>query len=258
MGGALLTGWLRNNFPISQLIILDPNPSPEASDLIKQYNIAVYTSLDKLSLAPSVIIVAVKPQIVKEVFPPIGRLSNSNTLVISAVAGCTIESFEKHLQKNTTVVRSIPNTPASIGRAVTTCIANSCATNKQLAICDQIFSSVGEVYWIEDETLMDVITAVSGSGPAYIFFLAECLKEAAIKLGLSAELSSKIVNATVAGAGDLIRVSNITPKILLDNVTSTGGTTHSAMKILMKEDRFRSTIEEAVIQASRRCRELSE
>ncbi|MEN2494226.1 MAG: Pyrroline-5-carboxylate reductase [Hyphomicrobiaceae bacterium hypho_1] len=257
IGSIMLAGWLREGFPKSQLIIQDPSPSPMALELIEQNDIPVITSLNKVSEIPSVIFMAVKPQIMDAVFPPLAKIANSDTLVISVAAGRTMESFEKYLPKHTAVVRSIPNTPASIGSGITVCISNSNTNEKQKLVCNRLLSPTGKIVWIDDETLMDAVTAISGSGPAYVFLLAECLAQAGMRFGLSKELSERLANATVSGAGDLIRMSKTSPLILRENVTSAGGTTQAALNVLMAKNELRNLIEKAVSEAFKRSLELS-
>ncbi len=257
MGGAMLAGWLKGGLPPHKVIVQDPGPPPEVAQLLQQKDIPVYSSLDELKHAPSVIIVAVKPQVMDMVFPPIARFAVGDTLVISVAAGRTIASFENYLPNGIAVVRSIPNTPAAIGRGMTVCAANAHVTSAQRTVCDQLLASVGEVGWVDDEALIDAATAVSGSGPAYVFLLAECLAQAGIDAGLAPELAARLANATVSGAGELLHQSDATPATLRENVTSPGGTTFAALQVLMADNGLKRLLSKAVAEAAKRSRELS-
>ncbi len=156
-----------------------------------------------MSEAPGVILVAVKPQLMDAVFPTVARLAGPDTLTISIAAGRTLASFERHLPTRAAVVRAMPNTPAAIGRGITACTPNAHVTADGRAACEALMAAVGEVVWVNNEAAMDAVTAVSGSGPAYVFLLAECLEKAAIAAGLDPELSRRLARATVAGSGEL-------------------------------------------------------
>jgi pyrroline-5-carboxylate reductase len=257
MGGAMLAGWLDRGLNTAQVIVQDPAPPPENVKLIEQYKLAKREPGAPLSEPPAVIVVAVKPQVMGDVFPDLATLAGPNTVVLSVAAGKTIASFEKHLPVGTAVVRSIPNTPAAIGRGITVCCANAHVTPAQRDMCQELLSAVGEVGWVEDELLIDAATAVSGSGPAYVFLLAECLAEAGRAVGLDPELAKRLANSTVSGAGELLRQSGLEPAILRQNVTSPGGTTAAALSILMAEDGLQPLLTRAVEAAAKRSRELS-
>ena len=170
--------------------------------------------------------------------------------MLSVAAGRTIAGFERHLPKGTAVVRSMPNTPASIGRGITVAAANAHVTPAQRATCDALLRAVGEVAWVDDEGLIDAVTAVSGSGPAYVFYLAECLAEAGIKAGLPPELASKLARWTVAGAGELLHRSDLGADVLRQNVTSPNGTTFAALQVLMADNGLAKLMREAVAAAT--------
>lgn len=257
MGGAMLAGWLDRGLKPAQVIVQDPAPPPESAKLIEQHKLAKREPGAPLAEPPSVIVVAVKPQIMSDVFPDLATLAGRNTVVLSVAAGKTIASFESHLPAGTAVVRSIPNTPAAVGRGITVCCANAHVSAAQREMCQDLLSAVGEVGWVEDESLIDAATAVSGSGPAYVFLLAECLAEAGCAVGLDPELANRLANATVSGAGELLRQSGLAPAILRQNVTSPGGTTAAALSILMAEDGLQPLLTRAVKAAAKRSRELS-
>ena len=258
MGSAMLAGWLEQGLAPAQIIVQDPAPPPRAKELLAKHGIKAQATLASLPEAPAVIIVAVKPQVMDEVFPPLGKLAGKNTVVVSIAAGRTIAGFEKHLPKGTAVVRTMPNTPAAIGRGITVCVPNAHVTPAQRSACDQLLRAVGEVAWVDDEGLIDAVTAVSGSGPAYVFHLAECLAAAGVKAGLAPELAQTLARCTVAGSGELLHRSDLGADVLRQNVTSPGGTTFAALQVLMAEKGgLAELMREAVAAATRRSRELA-
>jgi pyrroline-5-carboxylate reductase len=257
MGGAMLAGWLADGLDARQVIVQDPAPPPEVKTLLDRHAIAPRAKIDTLAGPPAVLLMAVKPQVMEEVFPPLARLAGPATLVLSVAAGRTIKSFERHLPAGAAVIRAIPNTPAAIGRGITVCYPNAHVTAGHRRLCDGLLSAVGEVGWVGEERLIDAATAVSGSGPAYVFLLAECLAEAARAVGLDDALARRLANATVSGAGELLRQSGLDPATLRQNVTSPNGTTHAALQVLMAKDGLQPLLTRAVEAADRRSRELS-
>ncbi|HSR81348.1 MAG TPA: pyrroline-5-carboxylate reductase, partial [Hyphomicrobiaceae bacterium] len=208
MGSAMLAGWLQEGLAPRQIIVQDPAPPTRAAELLAQRGLTVQKAVRSLPDPPAVIVVAVKPQVMDEVFPGLAKLAGSSTVVLSIAAGRTIASFARHLPENTAVVRAMPNTPAAVGRGITVGVPNAHVTAGQRATCDALLRAIGEVAWIDDESLIDAVTAVSGSGPAYVFYLAECLADAAVKVGLPLELAQKLARATVAGSGELLNRSD--------------------------------------------------
>jgi pyrroline-5-carboxylate reductase len=202
------------------------------------------------------IVVAVKPQIIAGVLPELRRMMGPATVVLSIAAGATLAGLEAGLGPGA-IVRSIPNTPAQVGRGATAAIANLRVDAAGKALVTTLLEAVGVVAWVEDEALIDAATAVSGSGPAYVFLLAECLTEAAVAEGLPRELAGRLARATVTGAGELLRQSELPPSELRKNVTSPNGTTAAALAILMSEDGLAPLMRKAVAAARRRSRELS-
>ncbi len=257
MGGAMLAGWLSRGLDPKQVLVLDPGPPPEVAALLEEHRIQRETSAEAIRQAPAVIVMAVKPQMMDDVLPPIARRAGPGTLLISIAAGRTIASFEKHLPEGTAVVRTMPNTPAAIGRGITVCVGNAATNLQQRSTCEALLSAVGEVGWVEDEGLIDAVTAVSGSGPAYVFLLAECMTRAGVEAGLDAELSSRLAAATIAGSGELMRQSGIDPSTLRKNVTSPGGTTAAALSVLMAEDGLQALMTKAILAARDRGRDLA-
>ncbi len=257
MGYALLAGWLENGLDPARIVVQDPAPPPRAKELILTHGIDLRSLVSSLWEPPAVIVVAVKPQAMDRVFPPLAQLARSKTLVLSVAAGRRIDTFEQHLPKDTAVVRCMPNTPASVGRGITVATGNLNVTPAQRAICEALLRAVGEVAWVEEEGLLDAVTAVSGSGPAYVFYLTECLADAGIGAGLEPALAQKLARWTVAGAGELLHRSNLGPDLLRQNVTSPNGTTFAALQVLMAENGLAKLMHEAVAAAARRSRELA-
>lgn len=257
MGQALLEGWLAEGLPGAAVIIQEPKSSPEIRDLARRHGIRVETGVATLATPPSVIVAAVKPQVMDDVFAPLAKLAGPETVVLSIAAGRAIASFEKHLAPGRAVVRAMPNTPAAIGHGITGAVANAAVTAKHKAICDALLAAVGEVVWLDDEGLIDAVTAVSGSGPAYVFLLAECLAKAGVAAGLDPQAAAALARATVSGAGELLRVSPLEAAKLRENVTSPGGTTAAALAVLMQDGKgLQDLLTEAVLAAKKRSRDL--
>jgi pyrroline-5-carboxylate reductase len=257
MGGAMLAGWLAGGLDPKRIIVQDPAPPPAVADLLKRHGIASYAALPERIAPPAVMLMAVKPQIMEEVFPPLAKRAGPRTLVLSIAAGKTVASFERHLASGIAVVRAMPNTPAAVGRGITVAVPNAHATPAQRAICDALLGAIGEVGWVDDEALIDPVTAVSGSGPAYVFYLTECLAAAGVKAGLAPDLAMRLARATVAGSGELMRQSPLPAEQLRKNVTSPNGTTYAALQVLMGERGLEPLMTEAVAAATRRSRELA-
>lgn len=257
MGAAMLAGWLEQGLAPERIIVQDPDPPPRARELLARHGLAARASIGSLPEPPAVIVAAVKPQVMDEVFPPLAKLAGKNTVVLSIAAGRTIAGFEQHLPKGTAVIRSIPNTPAAIGRGITVAVPNAHVTQAQRAACDGLLRAIGEVAWVDDEGLIDAVTAVSGSGPAYVFYLAECLAEAGVKAGLEPALAEKLARWTVSGAGELLHRSDLGADTLRENVTSKGGTTFAALQVLKRPDGLAKLMTEAVAAATERSRELA-
>ncbi len=258
MGSALLSGWLKRGLDPSRVIVQEPAPGPEAQELMRAQGVRWSSQIDALDDTPDAIVVAVKPQAIDAAFPPLAKLAGPQTVVLSIAAGKPLAAFERHLPAGTAVVRAMPNTPAAIGRGIAGAIANAHVTPPQTALCGALLQAVGEVVWIKDEALMDAVTAVSGSGPAYVFLLAECLAEAGVAAGLDAKTAEALARATVAGSGELLRASANDAATLRQNVTSPGGTTAAALEILMREDGLKALMREAVLAAKKRGRELGQ
>lgn len=257
MGGALLTGWLDRGLDPESVYILDPLPSVDIEALARTKSVHLQTASDGLPTSSAVMMLAVKPQMMDEVLPPLKPLIGEGCVVISIAAGKTLASMERHLGSEAAIVRSMPNTPAAIGRGITVACANDHVSVEQKDHCDALLRAAGLVVWSDDEVMLDPVTAVSGSGPAYVFLLAECLEEAGVKAGLDRELARQLACETVSGAGELLRQSHQEPGQLRKNVTSPGGTTAAALEILMGDDGLQQLMTNAVQAATKRSRELS-
>ena len=257
MGGAMLEGWLDRGMSARQIFVQDPAPSADMVSAMRRRSI-VFGEQPALPSEPAVIILAVKPQIMADVAPGIAPQIGACTVVLSVAAGQTLGNLETYMGRDKAIIRAMPNTPAAIRRGITVACANDHVTPSQKAACTALLEAVGEAAWIEDEGLMDAVTAVSGSGPAYIFLLAEMLAKAGIKAGLDEALARRLADVTVSGAGALIAVSDDDPAQLRRNVTSPGGTTKAALDVLMAQDGLEALLSRAVEAAARRSRELAE
>jgi pyrroline-5-carboxylate reductase len=257
MGGALLAGWLARGLEPGDVVVQDPSPAPEVADLLARHRMTSTPAAEPRQRPPAVLVLAVKPQAMDAVLAPLARLVGPATLVLSIAAGRTIASLARHLPEGTAIVRAMPNTPAAIGRGITVGVANAHASASQKALAHELLAAVGEVGWVADEASMDAVTAVSGSGPAYVFLLAECLAAAGEAAGLDADLARRLARATVSGAGELLHRSDLDAAELRRNVTSPGGTTEAALAVLMRADGLEPLLTEAVAAATRRGRELA-
>jgi pyrroline-5-carboxylate reductase len=252
MGGALLRGWLEAGFSPGSLAVTEPEPSAEIAALLEDKVIAAAPPS-----APDVMVLAVKPQIMAAVLPGVAPFAGPDTAILSIAAGRTIASIAAHFPPGTAIVRAMPNLPAAIGRGITAACANAELTPERRALCDALLRAAGEVAWIDDESLIDAVTAVSGSGPAYVFHLAECLAEAGVAAGLPRELAEQLARVTVTGAGELLHRSPLSAGQLRENVTSPGGTTAAGLSILMGEPGLKDLVKRTVEAAAGRSRELS-
>ncbi|MEQ8902102.1 MAG: pyrroline-5-carboxylate reductase [Roseovarius sp.] len=228
MGSAMLQGWLADGLPPASVWVIDPNPS----DWLRGTGVQINADLPD---APAIVLVAVKPQMMGEALPVLRDRGNGATLFVSVAAGTPISAFEQALGAETPIVRAMPNTPAAVGRGITAIIGNAHATPEQLDLADMLLQAVGQAVRLEDEGQMDAVTGLSGSGPAYVFHMIECMARAGEAQGLSPELAMQLAQATVAGAGALAEAADETPAQLRQNVTSPNGTTQAGLEVLMDE-----------------------
>ena len=251
MGSALLDGWLRSGLRLANVAVIEPHPSPQMTALADG-GMRLNPAIDGLH-SPAAVVIAVKPQIAAEVVPGAAPVIIASTLVVSIMAGRTLDFLARALNTPCALVRAMPNTPAAIGRGITVAVARG-ATEKQRELANGLLAAIGAVEWVEDEALMDAVTAVSGSGPAYVFLLAEALAAAAVAAGLPPALAEKLARETVAGSGELLHRSGLTAATLRENVTSPGGTTAAALTVLMGRSGLVPLMKEAVAAATKRSR----
>jgi pyrroline-5-carboxylate reductase len=257
MGSAMLSGWLAMGLPSQAISIIEPAPSPELMALCAANGVRLGTDATGLGAA-EVVILAVKPQMLDAAAPSLAALIGPDTLIVSILAGKTIANIAARLPGASAMVRAMPNTPAAIGRGITGVAASPAVTPRQRQMADALLGAVGAVEWLSNESLIDAVTAVSGSGPAYVFLLAESLARAGEAAGLPADLSARLARATIEGSGELMRLSpDVAPSKLRENVTSPGGTTAAALGVLMGEEGLDRPMKDAVLAALRRAGELS-
>jgi pyrroline-5-carboxylate reductase len=254
MGSALLEGWLRSALAPDKVFVLEPHPTAEVAALAAH---GVRLNPDTGALKNvAAIVVAVKPQVAAETLPALAPMTGPATVVVSIMAGRTLQFLSTALPQAGALVRAMPNTPTAIGRGITVAVPLHVSEAKR-ALAHRLLLATGTVEWIADEALMDAVTAVSGSGPAYVFLLAEALAQAGVAAGLPQPLAEKLARETVAGAGELLRRSGIDAAILRENVTSPGGTTAAALDVLMRADGLPSLLKNAVAAATERSRKLA-
>jgi pyrroline-5-carboxylate reductase len=257
MGGALLAGWLERGLA-RRVVVVEPGPGAAGfagRPGIEWLSDAAAVAAD---VRPAVVVLAVKPQGMANVLPPYRRFADEGALFLSIAAGKTLGFFARTLGEGASVVRAMPNTPASIGRGIAVACANARVRPEQRRIAEALLAAVGEVGWVEDEALLDAVTAVSGSGPAYVFLLIECLARAGVAAGLPEALAERLARTTVAGSGELARRSAESAAALRENVTSPGGTTRAALDVLMAVDGLDPLLRRAVLAATKRSRELAD
>jgi pyrroline-5-carboxylate reductase len=251
MGGAMLTGWLAQGLDPGRVVVIEPSPSADIRALA-----ATGIKLNPTDArAVDTLVVAVKPQTFRDAGATLKSLVGTSTLVASIMAGITIASLQEIC--GGAVVRAMPNTPAAIGCGITVAVAAADVSIAQRGLADALLRATGSVEWVDDETLMDAVTAVSGSGPAYVFLLAEELARAGIAAGLPEALATKLARETVAGSGELLHRSELASAILRQNVTSPGGTTAAALDVLMGEGGLQGLMTRAVAAATARSKELA-
>ncbi len=255
MGTAMLDGWLSLGLEGRRIAVIEPHPAAGVTTLTER-GVALNPDVTAIGTT-AVIVVAVKPQVAPEVLPAVTPLVGRDTLVLSIMAGRTLDFLEHRLPAGTAIVRAMPNTPAAIGRGMTVAVPNRNVTPAQRDLAYRLLNAVGAVEWIDDERLMDAVTAVSGSGPAYVFLLAESLARAGVAAGLPPTLAERLARETVAGSGALLQVSPLPAATLRENVTSPGGTTAAALGVLMGAAGIDLLLEQAVDAAARRSRELA-
>lgn len=256
MGGAMLEGWLKLGVSPASVTVVDPYPSTAMKALCEAKGVRLNPPPGSVK-PPETLALAIKPQTFNAAATEIARMISPQTLVVSIMAGKTIANIKQRLPAKA-VVRAMPNTPAAVGRGVTAVAACPNVSIAQRGVAHSLLSAIGRIEWVEDENLIDAVTAVSGSGPAYVFLLAETLAKAGEAAGLPADLALRLARSTVEGAGELMfRDSETSPALLRENVTSPGGTTAAALSVLMAPDGLQPLMNMAVAAAKRRSEELS-
>jgi pyrroline-5-carboxylate reductase len=254
MGSAMLDGWLALGLSPRSVAVLEPQPTPEVTALAAR-GLRLNPSAEAAGEVAAVV-VAIKPQVAPEVMPALAPFVGAATVVVSIMAGRTLK-FLADVLPGAALVRAMPNTPAAIGRGITVAVGNARVSDAQRALVDALLSAVGAVEWVADEALMDAVTALSGSGPAYVFLLAETMAQAGVAAGLPPALAATLARATVAGAGELLHRSPLDAATLRQNVTSPGGTTAAALDVLMAKDGLAPLMRRAIAAATARSRELA-
>ena len=253
MGGAMLTGWLAQGLDPTRVVVIEPRPPAEINALTAR-GVRLNPSATDTSVVDT-LVVAVKPQMFREAGAALKHFVGPSTLVVSIMAGTTIAVLEEIC--GGAVVRAMPNTPAAIGRGITVAVPAKNVSAAQRSTADALLRATGSVEWVDDENLMDAVTAVSGSGPAYVFLLAEELARAGIAAGLPEELATRLARETVAGSGELLHRSDLPSATLRQNVTSPGGTTAAALEVLMGADGLQPLMIRAIAAATKRSKELA-
>jgi pyrroline-5-carboxylate reductase len=255
MGGALIEGWIAHGLSPSAIAVIDPSPPPEMRKFLSEQRIERAPKPGRF--VADAIVLAVKPQMATKVVPGIAGFMRPKTVVISIMAGRKISSIGEDLPASSAIVRAMPNTAASVGHGITVAIANKHVDAAGKAWATELLGAVGKVEWIKDERLIDAVTAVSGSGPAYVFLLTETLAKAGTDAGLPKDLAMKLARETVSGAGELLRRSGLDAAKLRANVTSPGGTTAAALEVLTAKNGLEPLMKKAVVAATRRSRNLA-
>jgi pyrroline-5-carboxylate reductase len=243
MGSAMLEGWLGRGLPAGSVWVQDPQPS----DWVVAQGVHVNAALPQ---NPAIVLIAVKPQMMGEALPALAGMGGGETLFVSVAAGVTMAAYEAALGPRAPIVRAMPNTPAAIGRGITALIGNDQATAAHLDMAEALLQAVGEVVRLGHEAQMDAVTGVSGSGPAYVFHMIECLAAAGEAEGLAPDLAMALARATVAGAGALAQETGEDPAQLRRNVTSPNGTTQAGLEVLMDEDSGLPPLIRATVRAA--------
>ncbi|MEE2661595.1 MAG: pyrroline-5-carboxylate reductase [Pseudomonadota bacterium] len=259
MGSAMLRGWLSKGLETERVRVVEPDTAvSRAIDI--DLAVSVVPNIQNLdsNFTPDVIVLAVKPQGMSTIVPHYAKLAQAGAVTVSIAAGRTVEFLERYLGRDTAIVRTMPNTPAAIGRGITAAYPNRYVSINQKKSCHSLLEAMGEVVWISEEAQIDSVTAISGSGPAYVFLLIECLAAAARKQGLPDEVAAKLALVTVSGAGELALRSDEDASVLRQNVTSPGGTTAAALEVLMSDEGIENLMLRAVEVAAARSRDLAE
>ena len=255
MGSAMLTGWLGLGLDPARVTVLEPDAGADIQELTARG--LRLNPPESARSAADVVVIAIKPQIAPQVVPTLHTVVGASSLAVSIMAGRTLGFLAGALPSGSAIVRAMPNTPAAIGRGISVAVPNAAVTERQRALAHALLAATGSVEWVDEEALLDAVTAVSGSGPAYVFLLAESLARAGVAAGLPPELAATLARETVAGSGELLHRSGLDAATLRQNVTSPAGTTAAALDVLMGSDGLDALMTRAVASATRRSRELA-
>ena len=256
MGGALIKGWLAAK-RFSAVHVIEPQPSDAVKALAAAQMITLHECFDGgLLPAPEAIVLAVKPQVVKGAAAMLQPVGKSGALILSIAAGITTANLGASLGRDARLVRAMPNTPGAIGQGITVLYADQNLAVGDRALAEALMASLGETLWLKDEALMDAVTAVSGSGPAYVFLMAEAMAQAGRAQGLDATMAVRLARATISGAGALLEADPRPAAELRTEVTSPGGTTQAALEVLMASDGLTELMRRAIAAATARAKQL--
>ena len=253
MGGAMLDGWLARGRAPADVVVAEPVGALRPH----KPGLRAVASTSDVAKTPEIVVLAVKPQSMDGVLPDLKRFADEGAVFLSIAAGKTLKYFASHLGPTAKIVRSMPNTPAAVRQGITVATPSKGVSAAEQKRCHELLEAVGQVLWVDDEALLDPVTALSGSGPAYVFLLVEAMAAAGTKLGLTPDMAMQLARATVAGSGELLRQSSEPASQLRVNVTSPGGTTAEALKVLMAADGIQPVFDKALAAAARRSKELA-
>ncbi len=257
MGKAMVSGWLDNDLQSDSINIIDPNINNE--DVLVKKNGLQILEIDDADLSDGIIILSIKPQAANNVLEILKNKVTSNTLIISIIAGYSISDIREYIGFEPKVIRVMPNTPAAVGMGMSVLFTNDKLTMQLESVIEELFNSIGRVYWIKEEPLMHIVTAISGSGPAYYYYFTECLSKIATDNGLDEQFADILVKQTLLGSSSLMDYSNQnTLSKLRKDVTSPGGTTEAALKVLMDDDKLYTLLSDAISDAIKKSKSLSQ
>jgi pyrroline-5-carboxylate reductase len=255
MGGALLKGWIAKG--LTPVIAVEPKPSAALLKIARKARVLIVPTIEDVKAKRvRACVIALKPQILKTEAVRLKAIAASGALMLSIAAGTTIAFLKQSCGARAKVVRAMPNTPGSIGRGITAIYAPKGVAPAQKALAESLLSALGATVWVKQESQIDSVTAVSGSGPAYVFLMVEALADAGEAEGLPRKVAEQLARATITGAGALLDAEMTEPAVLRQNVTSPGGTTQAALNVLMAEDGLAALMRRAVDAANRRAEEL--
>lgn len=255
MGSALLRGWLAGGIDAADVNVVDPTPAPELAELAREAGFAVNAPVE--ARAGQTFVLAVKPQKIAELAADHAEAMGNDALIVSIMAGKTVANLAQLFPRSSSFVRAMPNLPAAVGRGATVAIASGDCTAAHRALAERLLGGSGTLEWLDDEALIDAATGVSGSGPAYLFYLCDCLTAAGIAAGLPQPIAERLARQTIAGAGEMLRVSGKSAEQLRREVTSPAGTTEAGLRVLMADGLLTDLVERTVAAATARAQELA-